>query len=91
MGLILSCEILGISPKQSDPPHYGLQKAAPLLDEQYQKPVDRSMLSECLSAERLQDFSPAPPALRTSQEYTKRNSCGIPPSQAEGPAAVMWK
>lgn len=91
MGLILSLEIFGITPKQSDPPHYGLRKAAPLLDEQYQKRVDRSILSECLSAKRLQDFSPVLPALRTSQEYTKCNPCGIPPSQAEGPAAMMWK
>lgn len=90
-GVTLSSEILGITPKQSDPCCYGLQKATPLQDEQYQKRVDQSTLSECLSAERLQDFPPVLSALRISQQYTKCTPCKIPSTQAEIPEVVMWK
>lgn len=65
----ISSEIFGITPKQSDLPCYGLEKATPPQDEQYQKRGYRSKLSECLSVKGLQDFPSVFSALRVSQKY----------------------
>lgn len=75
----------------SNPSHLVMVSRRQDQDKQYQRRVDSSMLSEYLSAERLQDFPPVLSALRISQNYTKCTSCKIPSSQKENPVAVMWK
>lgn len=77
MGVISSSKIFAITPEQSGPPHYGLQKSTQLQEKWYQKRADRSTVPECLSSEGLWDFLSILAAMRVSQMYTEGTPAGF--------------
>lgn len=77
MGVISSSKIFAITPEQSGPPHYGLQKSTQLQEKWYQKRADRSTVPECLSSEGLCDFLSILAAMRVSQMYTEGTPAGF--------------